>query len=128
MDDEDWGGIFLLADEETDIKQYFVRGEMFPGAASILNKEFAEELYRKMGEDSLVVFGADGEIQIHEKGLDVEDLQIEHEMQNAQFGLSKDWVSDEVFRYTKEHGLELAYCIDEMEREVPKPVKPAFRR
>jgi len=31
VDDEDWGGIFLLADEETDIKQYFVRGEMFPG-------------------------------------------------------------------------------------------------
>ncbi len=49
-------------------------------------------------------------------------------MQNARFGLSKDWVSDEVFRYTKEHGLELACCIDEMEREVPKPVKPAFRR
>lgn len=127
-DDEDWGGIFLLADEETDIKQYFVRGEMFPGAASILNKEFAEELYRKMGEDFLVVFGAEGEIQIHEKDSDVEDLQIEREMQNARFGLSKDWVSDEVFRYTKEHGLELACCIDEMEREVPKPVKPAFRR
>ena len=62
---------------------------MFPGAASILNKEFAEELYRKMGEDFLVVFGAEGEIQIHEKDSDVEDLQIEREMQNAGSGCQR---------------------------------------
>lgn len=114
---KEWGGMFQIVEPEEE-KEFMAYGKYVPCAAIVLNEEFTEKIHTRMGGDFLVAFFGTGEVQMYQDQGDIEDLQLDIEVRNELFGLSWNMVSDQVFRYTKERGLEPAF--GGADREVKK--------
>ena len=121
---KEFGGIFQFVEPEEETG-FMIYGRYVPCAAILLNEEFAEEIHKKMGGDFLVAFFGTGEVQICRDEGNIEDLQIDLEVKNELYGFSWNMVSDQIFRYTKERGLEPA---SGMEKEKQRVGEPALKR
>lgn len=121
---KEFGGIFQFVEPEEETG-FMIYGRYVPCAAILLNEEFAEEIHKKMGGDFLVAFFGTGEVQICRDEGNIEDLQIDLEVKNELYGFSWNMVSDQIFHYTKERGLEPA---SGMEKEKQRVGEPALKR
>ncbi len=127
--EKEWCGMFQIVEPEPERERgYIIHGDHVSCHAAILNQKFAEKFHEKMGEDYLVAFSGNGEIQIFRDGGDIEELQLEFKMDYEAFGYTWDWVSGQIYRYTKERGLEEALAADSVEKEKVQPLVPALKR
>lgn len=126
---KEWCGLFWIAESEKEEETgYTIYGKNVSCAAILLNFEFAQSMHEKMGGDFLVAFPSTGEVQIHKNQGDIEDMQLDLEAHNELWGYSWDYISDRVYQYSKEQGLELAVAADSRKAEIVKPAKHVPRR
>lgn len=126
---KEWCGLFRIAESEKEEETgYTIYGKNVSCAAILLNFEFAQSMHEKMGGDFLVAFPSTGEVQIHKNQGDIEDMQLDLEAHNELWGYSWDYISDRVYQYSKEQGLELAVAADSRKAEIVKPAEHVPRR
>lgn len=126
--EKEWCGMFKIAEPEEEVTGYTLRGKNVPCAAILLNPGFAQSMYEKMGGDFLVGFSSTGEVGIYKKQQDIEDMQMDLEVHTELWGFSWDYISDQVYQYSKERGLETAIAADGRKAESVKPVEYVPRR
>lgn len=126
---KEWCGLFRIAKSEKEEETgYTIYGKNVSCVAILLNFEFAQSMHEKMGGDFLVAFPSTGEVQIHKNQGDIEDMQLDLEAHNELWGYSWDYISDRVYQYSKEQGLELAVAADSRKAEIVKPAEHVPRR
>ena len=127
--EKEWCGMFQIAEpEKEEVTGYMLRGRNVPCAAILLNSEFAQSMHEKMGGDFLVGFSSTGEVGIYKNQQNIEDMQTDLEVHTELWGYSWDYISDQVYQYSKERGLALAVAADSRKAEIVKPAEHVPRR
>lgn len=127
--EKEWCGMFRIKEpEKEEVTGYTICGRNVPCAAILLNTEFAQSMYEKMGGDFLVGFLGAKKVGIYKNQQDMEDMQTELEVHTELWGFSWDYISDRVYQYSKEQGLALAVASDSRKAEIVKPAEYIPRR
>lgn len=127
--EKEWCGMFQIVEPENEeVTGYTICGRHVPCAAILLNPEFTQSMHEKMGGDFLVGFSSTGEVEICKNQQDIEDMQIELEVHTELWGFSWEYISDQVYQYSKERGLALAVASDSRKAEIVKPAEHVPRR